>query len=268
MEQSEQNQEVSESYISQSQLPNSEEIEEITPASKSHKSLIITLVLLLLLTTGAAVYLFSQNQSLKAQLGLPTLELSESKQTCEYNGQVYQPGEGFTASDGCNSCSCAETGEVACTEMACVSDSELSVIQTLEDWETYSNSQYNVNFKYPASYEIEESLDNTYDRMQIYVRNTSTEDSFSISAWKDFLPDQATYFFDTEPISQETINGKDWNTYFLPCGYRDGANDAPCTPTYALQKVVGEILYTIVFTHQSSLNELQDQILSTFEFTD
>ena len=42
--------------------------------------------------------------------------------TCEYDGQTYEVGEGFDASDGCNSCSCdAYEGEtmVACTEMDC-----------------------------------------------------------------------------------------------------------------------------------------------------
>jgi len=38
--------------------------------------------------------------------------------TCEYNGKVYQSGEGFKDEDGCNTCSC-EDGQVSCTMMFC-----------------------------------------------------------------------------------------------------------------------------------------------------
>jgi hypothetical protein len=39
---------------------------------------------------------------------------------CEYDGKFYEIGEGFPSSDGCNQCSCTETGMVACTLRACV----------------------------------------------------------------------------------------------------------------------------------------------------
>ncbi|MBI4509230.1 MAG: protease complex subunit PrcB family protein [Deltaproteobacteria bacterium] len=38
---------------------------------------------------------------------------------CEYNGRRYKVGESFPADDGCNRCSCLESGFVACTERAC-----------------------------------------------------------------------------------------------------------------------------------------------------
>lgn len=38
---------------------------------------------------------------------------------CLYEGKYYSPGQGFPASDGCNSCSCSPNGQVACTLMAC-----------------------------------------------------------------------------------------------------------------------------------------------------
>jgi hypothetical protein len=42
--------------------------------------------------------------------------------SCSYDGVVYEPGDSFPSSDGCNTCSCSEGGLVACTERACVSD--------------------------------------------------------------------------------------------------------------------------------------------------
>nr|XP_022312348.1 four-domain proteases inhibitor-like isoform X3 [Crassostrea virginica] len=40
---------------------------------------------------------------------------------CEYNGRRYRVGEGFPSSDGCNTCTCGTSGQVGCTEMACIS---------------------------------------------------------------------------------------------------------------------------------------------------
>ncbi|MDD9965957.1 MAG: hypothetical protein OXR73_07040, partial [Myxococcales bacterium] len=39
---------------------------------------------------------------------------------CEYDGQQFAEGERFPSADGCNTCTCAEGGLVACTERACV----------------------------------------------------------------------------------------------------------------------------------------------------
>lgn len=38
--------------------------------------------------------------------------------SCTYEGKTYRHGEGFPASDGCNTCGCSN-GEVACTLIAC-----------------------------------------------------------------------------------------------------------------------------------------------------
>lgn len=39
---------------------------------------------------------------------------------CVLDGERYQPGETFTAPDGCNQCSCGDDGQVACTLRLCV----------------------------------------------------------------------------------------------------------------------------------------------------
>lgn len=38
---------------------------------------------------------------------------------CTYDGVEYVAGESFPATDGCNKCSCTESGHVACTKMYC-----------------------------------------------------------------------------------------------------------------------------------------------------
>jgi hypothetical protein len=39
---------------------------------------------------------------------------------CDYNGEHYNPGDGFPSSDGCNSCGCQDDGSVVCTLKACM----------------------------------------------------------------------------------------------------------------------------------------------------
>lgn len=39
--------------------------------------------------------------------------------TCEVDGQTYEEGASFPASDGCNTCTCLGGGGVVCTQIAC-----------------------------------------------------------------------------------------------------------------------------------------------------
>lgn len=41
------------------------------------------------------------------------------EKTCEYGGKTRAVGESFPSTDGCNTCGCTESGNVACTEKAC-----------------------------------------------------------------------------------------------------------------------------------------------------
>ena len=44
---------------------------------------------------------------------------------CAYGGKIYAVGSSFPDQDGCNTCQCQSTGEVACTMMGCLSDAGL-----------------------------------------------------------------------------------------------------------------------------------------------
>jgi hypothetical protein len=46
----------------------------------------------------------------------------EPQITCEYDGVVYRPGDGFPADDGCNECGCQDDGTVVCTLRLCACD--------------------------------------------------------------------------------------------------------------------------------------------------
>lgn len=127
--------------------PNSGILEKSSSSFESRKFLIVGGAVLLLLVPGLVAYVFAQNQTLKSQLSSPL--------TCEYQGQTYQLGEGFPSTDGCNNCSCADNGQVTCTEMACTGE-ELP-LSIFSDWDTYKSPNNEYSLKYPP-----EAILNTY----------------------------------------------------------------------------------------------------------
>lgn len=160
--------EVNQELANQSKPPVSHtgKVAKFSPTSKSHKFLIIGLIVLLLLTAVSAAYMFSQNQSFRSQLGLPSFKFLRSHKTCTYNGQTYQSGEGFKSIDGCNSCSCTETGEVACTGMACEGN-EVSQSNQTENWKIFRNQAY--SFKHPVNWNVAATLEDNMPEEQKYV---------------------------------------------------------------------------------------------------
>jgi hypothetical protein len=58
---------------------------------------------------------------------------SDQEIACAYNGDRYEIGQSFTADDGCNTCSCGQNGQIACTEMACPSAQGIDQCQTAND---------------------------------------------------------------------------------------------------------------------------------------
>ncbi len=84
---------------------------EVPPKKKISKKLIIILAILfpilcIVLTVGAYfVYISTQ--------------IINEPVVCDYNGEVYKHGDSFDSTDGCNTCSCGDNGDIACTEMAC-----------------------------------------------------------------------------------------------------------------------------------------------------
>ncbi len=60
-----------------------------------------------------------------------SLSLSKAVTSCSYGGKTYRQGDSFPDTAGCNTCSCAAGGRVACTERACVCNPEA------EPWRNY-----------------------------------------------------------------------------------------------------------------------------------
>lgn len=60
------------------------------------------------------------------------LTISGAAATCSHDGATYNQGDSFASTDGCNTCSCGPTGNVVCTERACIACDPES-----EPWRNY-----------------------------------------------------------------------------------------------------------------------------------
>jgi len=68
---------------------------------------------------------------------------------CEINDQKYAVNQSFTATDGCNTCTCNSDLTISCTEMACDASNSAS----MSSWKTYSNDDYEFSLNYPETWE-------------------------------------------------------------------------------------------------------------------
>jgi len=60
-------------------------------------------------------------------------QFSSQEYACAFDGQRYEVGESFQATDGCNTCFCGEDGQIACTEIACEATPAIDECQTDND---------------------------------------------------------------------------------------------------------------------------------------
>lgn len=64
---------------------------------------------------------------------------------CVYHGQIYHPGDGFPAGDGCNLCGCTEEYQVVCTLDSCADAG-----QDAGPGCTYNGQHYDEGESFPA----------------------------------------------------------------------------------------------------------------------
>lgn len=104
---------------------------DFVPPKENHffKYLFFFSLFVFLVVLGSIVYTFINSQkTTTSSKAVPTvLSPTEAPATvCEINGQKYNIGQSFSATDGCNTCSCTDKLEIVCTEMACESSNSAS----------------------------------------------------------------------------------------------------------------------------------------------
>lgn len=94
----------------------------ITPPKNSKNNLlkiifIFLLTVFILVATAFAYFTIQNNQKKSAA------KKTTSINSCFYNNTTYQIGDSFTATDGCNTCTCESKSNINCTNNSCVKTS-------------------------------------------------------------------------------------------------------------------------------------------------
>lgn len=196
---------------------------------------------------------------LRQQVEIVELD-NPTKATCEFNGQTYEAGEGFM--NDCNSCSCSENGQIACTAMACNNDEQVEVNSTV-DWETYTDPSFKLVFQFPPTFVMDPPRQS--DSLNLVFKESGSQKSFTTRAFNEYLPMDAQYILDQEPTKSVDLNGTNWNFVHLERGYEVPPGGVG-TPTFGYSTETGGRLYKVYFYNFANETET-GQILSTFEFT-
>jgi len=150
---------------------------------------IISLIIFILTATVLAfVYFKNQkgsstinNQSSTTENPTPTISSSD---TCFLNDKTYQAGETFTATDGCNTCTCVSQNNISCTEKEC-SSSKSATNSASQKESTSSATQgtsllkiSDIQMNIPGGWEISSVTKNTakiltdYKQYKVYLNLT------------------------------------------------------------------------------------------------
>lgn len=131
----------------------------------------------------ALAYFALQNLSLKSQLGMSSFRLPGVSATCTYQGTTFKPGETVPSVDGCNSCSCDESGQVMCTLMACeVADQVVqnnTITKDISKWSKYISKNYYFNF--PNNYYIDTR--EVKQSTEAWNKDASNKDFFELTVF-------------------------------------------------------------------------------------
>lgn len=146
------------------------------------------------------------------------------------------------------------------------------------DWKTYTNDTYGFSFKYPnTGWTLTEGATQTYPRAIVTVKS-DTENPTKV--W----PGSGVHYFDQMIINKETETSvADWIRTRLATGTTDTSQTVTIKgaeyteivpgsdPNYLAElKINNNILYSIIFDWADSrtdITQTQEQILSTFQFT-
>lgn len=104
---------------------------------------IISLIIFILTTTVLAfVYFKTKNNpsTINDQSSKTSPTPTISSDTCFLNDKTYQAGETFTATDGCNTCTCVSQNNISCTDQECSSSKSATIIPPKSNSTTSTSS--------------------------------------------------------------------------------------------------------------------------------
>ena len=131
------------------------------------------------------------------------------------------------------------------------------------NWEEYKNNRYKFSFKYPKALILEDVSTESILQLKL-VAQAFRETTISAMETEEQL-----YYLDTPPSGEVKVGVLSGKKYLLPNGYCDGPSCSPPNLAAVVYKNGFRYVFS-VFVEKDSNNftDLENQILSTFKFTD
>jgi len=130
-------------------------------------------------------------------------------------------------------------------------------IDETANWKTYINDEYEISFKYPPSFVIE----NTSKPPQFFFSLKSTEEELVFSVEPSNTPSFASRLKSLNTIVKNNIS---WKVY-PESTYCDAGDCSTTSASYETTK--GEWRYAFLLRKISPNSDIFEQILSTFQFS-
>jgi hypothetical protein len=137
--------------------------------------------------------------------------------------------------------------------------------ESSSDWNEHLSKEYNYKVSFPGDYNYE-LVDDDYKKTEelYFVKESVTLLSIKVS--KDYTLNEPDIYMDIPKTGTASFGDRNWNKFMIPKNttLSDGANTTSNLLIFRTEN--NNVLYTISIEGQEELNDIQNQILSTFQF--
>lgn len=144
-----------------------------------------------------------------------------------------------------------------------------STVDPTSDWQTYTSKDLGFEIKYPTHVKIDKEMNDQYNKAVIF-KGDNLNFQVMLREIGDIMLEKY-YFMDNADFSKTFLDKKDANRYIYEASTNSCVSDGsgPGCPTsyvvYVAQK--GAYLYHVGFYETSKLSDIEEQILTSFKFT-
>jgi hypothetical protein len=211
------------------------------------------------------------------QSALPT---PTSTVYCTLNDHRYAANDSFTATDGCNTCTCTADQQIVCTTLSCdvTPTSSGSAGKIPADWKTYSDSSSSLSFQYPPIFTPDPKIIGGSHYTQEFTDKSGKYSlSFMVAGNYNQItgtsyPNIDEYIAMPYRVSQVTVAGLDGRQPLPRAGSENENNvsflSADKSTIYSIDLKTGDNPMNTSESAVKAGQQIFSQILSTFKFAD
>lgn len=151
-----------------------------------------------------------------------------------------------------------------------VSETENQIFSTIKflfdtsNWKTWKSDYFKFSINYPPNMVLD-AAGNDYGNSGYLILKKGAEEIMTISLSDDFAEGGVGNHAEGKPVGKKMLAGYEWNYYnFL---YTDKLNPETSYRLIAYETVKDNLLYVVEIKNKTELTDEQNEILSTFKFT-